>query len=304
MIDFSRRFKNLLDSLVIFTGSKTLYDCIYKVPDFPDRLNVEVTNHCNASCIMCPMQNMTREEGKMSFGLFRKIIGEATEQNIRRVAFHIAGEPLLHPKLEEMIEYAKTSGIPETQLTTNASLLTKEKAGKLLDAGVDYVFISIDGGTKELYEQIRGLSYETVIRNLKNFVSLLREREVRGPIVNIRLIEFSDIQKEVEKFKKDWRELTADLPNVSVEEKKFSSMGQQISSDSMERLKDVGKRKIQDSFEKPTLYDQLFNNQAILCSQIYNWMNIHYDGNVTGCCFDMNKHLSLGDACSSSLYEI
>lgn len=33
-------------------------------------------------------------------------------------------------------------------------------------------------------------------------------------------------------------------------------------------------------------------------------MNIHLNGNATGCCYDIDEHLSLGDASESSLYEI
>lgn len=123
-------FNLMTKGLIAITNSTTLYDSVYSVPDFPQHVNIEVTNRCNASCPMCPMQNMKRKEGNMSFSLFQKIVDECADNGVEKIKYHIAGEPLIHPKLEEMIEYSKEAGIPDTHLTTNASLLTKERGKK------------------------------------------------------------------------------------------------------------------------------------------------------------------------------
>ena len=63
------------------------------------------------------------------------------------------GEPLLHPKLPEFIKYAKMKGILETIINTNATHLN-EKSEKLIEAGLDLIIYSFDGGSKKLMKKI------------------------------------------------------------------------------------------------------------------------------------------------------
>ena len=74
----------------------------------------------------------------------------------------IAGEPLLNPELEKMVEYANKQNII-TCISTNAMLLTKERTKNLIAAGVDRVIISFDGATKESYEKIISIIHCTLL---------------------------------------------------------------------------------------------------------------------------------------------
>lgn len=86
----------------------------------PKILNLEVTNFCNLNCPMCVAKN-TREQGFLQLDLLRKIIKENQETFKNQfIWLHFNGEPLLHPKISEIIKLLKQNKI-RTRLSTNAT---------------------------------------------------------------------------------------------------------------------------------------------------------------------------------------
>ena len=82
----------------------------YHLP-LPAVLMIENTNHCNAECVMCPRDTLSRKRGYMDFELFEKIIREVSSVKRKPVThLHGFGEPLLDKRLAERIQLAKTSG--------------------------------------------------------------------------------------------------------------------------------------------------------------------------------------------------
>lgn len=274
-----------------------LYNRRFKERRFPHRINIEITNICTARCVFCPSVYSKRHRGKMSMKLFKKIIDEAlTYDELKRIAFHVAGEPLVHPRLEEMIKMCKDRrGDIVTHLSTNASLLTRDKAVALLEAGIDYVSISISGGNKELYEKMVGLKWEGVDENIIDFLRVLSERKTK-PEVEIIIITTPGMKNEwITKVENTINVLS--LGNdVKVRRKPLESMGGQIDAENVAVKGKVSSTKLD------LLRAWLKGNMS--CRQIYDWLNIHHDGNVPGCCYDMDGNLSLGNVEQESLYEI
>ena len=94
------------------------------------------------------------------------------------------GEPLLHPKVKELIQYAKESGIIEVIINTNGTNLNTKKANELIDSGLDQLIYSFDGGTKETYEKMRPgrfkkNNFEDVFNNIKNFYEI-KKKEIQS----------------------------------------------------------------------------------------------------------------------------
>ncbi|MDB6017276.1 MAG: Radical domain protein [Pedosphaera sp.] len=167
----------------------------------------EVTNHCNADCIMCPNSIMQRPSVRMQMDLFKRVVDELAAENLPLIKFVFAGigEPTLDPQLPEKIAYLKAK-IPKVpvQLTTNASLLTEKKSKDLIEAGLDRVMISFNGTTKESYEAVMGhMSYEKTMANLMTFLS---QRKDGKPHLTISCVRLDANSKDFERLEEFWKE--------------------------------------------------------------------------------------------------
>jgi len=111
---------------------------------YPLTFNLEPTNACNLKCIMCPRNESKRAVGFIDFLLFRKIVDESRPYGGRHFVLHKDGEPLLHPRIVEMVAYIKQANPGNTAyISTNGLLLDQDKAAGLMDAGLDQLHISI-----------------------------------------------------------------------------------------------------------------------------------------------------------------
>lgn len=95
------------------------------------RVYIEISNICNLSCSFCSVSD--RPKRSMSVGEFEKII-KKLDPYTDYVYLHIKGEPLLHPKLEQILAICRKYQ-KQVNITTNGVLL-KEKAKILLESGV------------------------------------------------------------------------------------------------------------------------------------------------------------------------
>lgn len=151
------------------------------VGEFPIHVDIESTNACNLRCPFCAVTFKNwgpYRRGYMEFDLFQNIIEEGVAKGFCSAKFSLRGEPMLHPKLAEMVKYAKDKGILDIYFNTNATLLDEDNINSLIDTGLDRISISFEGTTREVYESYRvGAKYEDVLSNVK---ALRRSRDRRG----------------------------------------------------------------------------------------------------------------------------
>lgn len=92
-------------------------------------MHVEISSICNLQCSFCP--EVVREKKLIELPLFRKII-EQVAPLTEQVAFHLMGDPLVHPKIEELVMICAEFQV-RVNLVTNGVLLRGRKAELLLD---------------------------------------------------------------------------------------------------------------------------------------------------------------------------
>ena len=161
------------------------------VPYVPYRLWIEPTNWCNLSCVMCPNKKFKKDElGFMDFNLFKKIINEA-EGRIYDVNLHHRGESTLHPRLIDMIQYAKERDFA-VKLHTNGTTLTETIAQELINSRLDLISFSFDGYTASVYEKVRvGAKYEKTLQRIYRFLDLKKKGGYDKPKSVIEIMEFN-----------------------------------------------------------------------------------------------------------------
>jgi len=119
---------------------------------------------CNLNCPHCYVHSrewqkkLTRERGL-------KLIEEASELGIEEIDFS-GGEVLLIPETIDYLKKARSLGL-KVSLNSNGLLFNHDNLNLLKELEV-YLYLSIDGATKEAYERIRGIgNYDLLLSKLK-----------------------------------------------------------------------------------------------------------------------------------------
>jgi len=139
-----------------------------RLPMRLSKLYIEPTNLCNLNCRTCIRHVWNEPSGMMSEETFEAIIkGLHSFPSLPdSVFFGGFGEPLFHPKIVDMIFRIKSLGM-SAELITNGTLLKEEMIKSLIDAGLDTLWVSLDGSTPESFSDIRmGAELPSILENL------------------------------------------------------------------------------------------------------------------------------------------
>ena len=164
-------------------------------------VNLELTNHCNLRCTICPVNTtMRRPKGFMDPALFRRVIDD--NPGIHFVLAFQWGEPLLHPQFFELVRYAKDRGV-STMITSNGTHLTPDNRRKLLECGLTRITFSVDGDA-QTHAAIRSYDLETLRRDVTTFIA---ERDAAGAtlMIDVSMVVDAATEHAIETFKADWR---------------------------------------------------------------------------------------------------
>jgi sulfatase maturation enzyme AslB (radical SAM superfamily) len=255
------------------------------VGDFPIHLDLECTRTCNLRCPMCPRtikiaKGENIEEGSMDFELFKKVVDEGSKHGLYSIKLSYLGEPLICRDVDKMVKYAKGKGIIDVMFNTNGVLLTKEISEKLIEAGLDKLFISFDSPVKAEYESIRiGANFERVIENVKRFVEMRNKKGLVKPIVRVSMVVMKENLHEVLNYIKLWSPIV-DLIGFS----------------------DYVNPQGMDTKDRYTV--KLENHANFVCPQLYQRLFVHWNGKIGLCCVDYDGELDLGNANDVSIRDV
>lgn len=183
-------------------GLKQYVDDDYEIPQRDltmqtvPRLFIEPTVVCNISCFkaVCNMTSgitTTRDRKMMPLEEFKELV-DKTGKDLVRIDLFNYGDPFVHPKCVDMIEYVKNN-YPHIflYLSTNGLLLTEEKMQRIARAGLDEITFSVDGPDHETYVKYRRMgNFDRVFGNMKRFVEIKNELNTPFPFINWRYILF------------------------------------------------------------------------------------------------------------------
>lgn len=258
----------------------------------PLSVDIETAAICDLACPFCYRESILTPDKIIDEALCYSIIDQASELGVPSIKFNWRGEPLLHPKLPEFISYAKSKGILETIINTNAVTLSKKKSIELIDSGLDFMIYSFDGGTKNTYEKMRPgrfkkNEFDNVYDNIRNFNELKNKMSSPFPWTKIQMILTEDTFYEQEDFYSLFSDCVDEVTVTQYSERggKLSEMGESFS------------RRYQDAIETCDLPDgtpymrlsngDLFLSQRrVACHQPFQRLMVTYDGRVAMCCYD------------------
>lgn len=153
------------------------------------KVYVEPTVSCNLDCITCFRNEWDQPLGRMQDATFASVLEGLQEMDPRpSVYFGGIGEPLFHPSTLDWIEQAKALGV-KVELITNGTILNEKTARRLIDSGLDMLWVSLDGASEETYADVRlGAELPRILRNLRRFVKMRPANHYPKPELGIAFV--------------------------------------------------------------------------------------------------------------------
>jgi radical SAM protein with 4Fe4S-binding SPASM domain len=133
-----------------------------------------LTEGCNLRCRHCwiapKYQTEENTYPSLKLNLFRSIIEQAKPLGLSAVKL-TGGEPLLHPNINEILDFMQTEDI-RLIVETNGVLCTPELARKMAACENPFVSVSLDGTNPETHEWVRGVKgcFEAALEGARNLV--------------------------------------------------------------------------------------------------------------------------------------
>ncbi len=234
---------------------------------------------------------------------------------IPSVYFGGIGEPLFHPKTVEWIRRIKSLGV-KVELITNGTILNEKIARQLIDAGLDVLWVSMDGATPESFADVRlGAELPNVISNLQRFIKMRAAGHYPKPEIGIAFVAMKRNIADLPKVIKIGKSLRARYYSVSnlqpptddmQSERLYNRTTRDIAYLQAPHLPQLSLPKMDfDEFTREALFE-LFNSGLNISYAGNNWggandvcnfvengtMSIAWTGEVSPCWPLMHTHMS------------
>jgi radical SAM protein with 4Fe4S-binding SPASM domain len=152
----------------------------------PRSIQIECTTRCNLKCTFCEISYWTEKPADLKFENVQQMVTHLPK--LQRIDLTGIGEALMNPAFFEIVKFLKARNLYVT-LNDNFTLVTEQTAYRLVELGVDQIFLSLDGATKDTYEQLRrGSNFERVIMNTRRLIEIKQKLGQKLPEVKINTV--------------------------------------------------------------------------------------------------------------------
>ena len=299
-----RRFSNyILNDLEIFFEKP-------KLKSYPRFIDLALTDNCNLKCIMCVRTtDKTIELNELNFEQVKNIIDKVSEYATTIQLAGGLGEPLLYRHIFDAIEYSKEKGL-EVLLTSNGTLLNTKNIDRLINSGLDYLSLSIDGATKETFETIRaGANFDRTITGIRNLCRIRDKKKANLKIEFVPVIMIGKNLHEVSALVRLAKEVGVD--GIAFSDVSYWVEGESADNYAVRTAED--KKEIKDIFKEAEglgkglnidvrLPPMELSTDKIVCYQPWYMLPITTKGDVRPCCGVHN--IFMGNILEQSLDEI
>lgn len=240
------------------------------------KVYIEISNICNLKCSFCPGTN--RKPKKMNTDEFRTVL-EKIRDYTDYIYFHLLGEPLCHPQLEEFLKLAESMQF-KVIITTNGTLLNKNKEILLNSKSHYKTVISLHS----FEANDNNISFENYLKECFEYAKVSENKKV----VVLRLWNNGGENSLNEKI---LYTLENYFPKPWVNERNGTRIGQKIYI------------QYGDKFDWPSLESDNIN-EKVFCYGLRDQIGVLADGTVVPCCLDNNGEIPLGNIFKDDLENI
>jgi radical SAM protein with 4Fe4S-binding SPASM domain len=249
---------------------------------------VEITSVCNLACSFCPPTS--RKANLIKLDAFNNILDQI-KPHTKYIYLHVKGEPLLHPRIDELLDASHAKGF-KVNITTNGTLINKNRhklLGKPALRQMNFSLHSFDGHEGSTNRE----------KYLSDILSFVREAAEHNVIISFRLWNLDrDNATNAEKNRN--RETLEVLEkefglDYKIEEKVMPGTGVKVANRIFIN---------QDhEFQWPSLHAPEDDGKGF-CHALRSHAAILVDGTVVPCCLDGEGVINLGNVNQTSFSEI
>ncbi|MGC3979070.1 MAG: radical SAM protein [Paludibacteraceae bacterium] len=250
-------------------------------------ISLEPSNVCNLHCPECPVGVRTEKVKPINMNADKsKILIDKLAPTLTHIIFYFQGEPFMNPTFLEIVSYARGRNIL-TSTSTNAQLITKERARHIVESGLDRLIISIDGTTQEIYEKYRvGGKLEKAIQAVNDIVEWKTALKKPHPFVEIQFIVMKHNEHQINEIKQITKKIKADKLVLKTAQIYDFEEGSEFipTADKFSRyaLTTNGAYQIKSPLKNS-------------CKRLWSGSVVNSKGELLPCCFDKNADFSFGN---------
>ncbi len=246
----------------------------------PYLLIIDPCNYCNLRCPLCPtgLGTLGRQQAMLSLDHFKEYL-DPLKDYLFETYLHNWGESLLNKQVFSMIEYAQANNVG-TNLSSNLSDTSSQDLDRLLDSGLEYLIVSLDGTNAQSYSKyrVRG-KFDSVVENMHELIRRRNARRLKTPRVEWQFIVMKQNEGEVDIAEKMASKIGVDLL-------RFIPVGMPYDTCDRQAVKDEWYPVTIAGREYSPAVEQQFGqaNKPSPCFYLYRTMVVHPDGGVAPCC--------------------
>ncbi|MDD1502989.1 MULTISPECIES: radical SAM/SPASM domain-containing protein [unclassified Lysinibacillus] len=252
------------------------------------KVYIEITSVCNLACSFCPPT--ARAKGLIKVEQFNKILDEI-RPHTKYIYLHVKGEPLLHPRIDQLLDAAHEKGF-KVNITTNGTLIKKNREkilGKPALRQINFSLHSFDGHEGS----------ENREKYLGDILDFVRASKDYNTIISYRLwnLQKDHVTDIAARRNRETLEILENEYNLDyrIEEKVQPGKGVKIANNIYLN---------QDhEFKWPSLLEAEDEGKGF-CHALRSQAAILVDGTVVPCCLDGEGVINLGNVNEQSFTDI
>jgi MoaA/NifB/PqqE/SkfB family radical SAM enzyme len=176
----------------------------------PWKIEVEHTTVCNKECTFCSHTHFGETQEQMSFEHFTYLMDSIPSLKWLNLAG--IGSFFLHKDALKMVEYARRKHI-NVNFVDEFDLFDENKARKIVELGVQSIYVSFDAATKTTYEILKKrCDFDKTLNNIRVLLRVKEELKSPFPILHFRFLVTTLNYQEMPEY----INLIASLPNRGV----------------------------------------------------------------------------------------
>ena len=167
--------------------------------NMPLHMQIELTNYCNLHCPVCPtgIRAVNRQPLAIEVGLFERLIDDVGPY-LLTVSLWAWGEPLLHPKLQEILRAVRKHDIAILMSTNGQNLDSERVIEALVLEPPTHLIVAIDGLTDQTNSNFRvGAKLDPILKGVQRIAEIKRRTKLKLPVLHMRYIVMKHNQHEV-----------------------------------------------------------------------------------------------------------